>query len=554
MDWHVPRRHESTVVCAPPTEQRQVRWLAHDAAEERLSTVAAWVHREEVWDVACCPSQPFTFATVHSKGACSACDWGYCAVRFRCMPQDNTAFHPLPPPQTHTHTHTALPLPSCMQAVGVYGATLWRGDPARSQLTAVAQLLHTSSSRGAAIRRCAPSHDCHKSSHHLIISYHLILGCAHTHGGGVRRPLLACVPRSAPPSTLDAPNTPHDASPRHATPCHASPRRTATVRCGAPTTPARCSQWMSRRCACGTRPAPCSRWAWSRGVPVRAQQARPAAWLDALLLRCVWRTCHADCARACSCLTAPQATTPDTQQQQQQQQQPMWTAALHPQQPQLVLTAAGSCVQLWDTSAGLRAPAASLPGAGQGLPLRDVCWAPQNSHRFASAGDDGKLRCWDTRCAVGCVARGVCCCRACPRHARHPAPQHTPQLQPRRLLARGPAEALLQLSGHSHWVWRCCYSPWHDQLLASASTDTTVCLWFLPQLAKQPGPAPRQQQQQQPASGGGRWACCVLVCWCVSASQQQHHEHHVRLRSCVRQRATAHPAAVLLRALQAGGG
>lgn len=48
-------------------------------------------------------------------------------------------------------------------------------------------------------------------------------------------------------------------------------------------------------------------------------------------------------------------------------------------------------------------------------------------------------------------------------------------------------EALLELLGHSHWVWAAAYSPFHDQLLLTGSSDTTVGVWFVPALAKQTG-------------------------------------------------------------------
>jgi WD40 repeat protein len=48
-------------------------------------------------------------------------------------------------------------------------------------------------------------------------------------------------------------------------------------------------------------------------------------------------------------------------------------------------------------------------------------------------------------------------------------------------------ESLLDLSGHTHWVWQVAYSPFHDPLLLSSSTDTTVCVWYTPTLAKNKG-------------------------------------------------------------------
>eukprot|EP00879_Flechtneria_rotunda_P012362 GHRR01012909.1.p1 GENE.GHRR01012909.1~~GHRR01012909.1.p1 ORF type:complete len:169 (+),score=48.69 GHRR01012909.1:1059-1565(+) len=97
------------------------------------------------------------------------------------------------------------------------------------------------------------------------------------------------------------------------------------------------------------------------------------------------------------------------------------------------------------------------------MPTRNVSWAPNNEHRFVTAGDDGKLRFWDTR-----------------------------------MLSR--PEALLELSGHRHWVWNCCYNPLHDQLLLSSSTDTTVCVWYTPALTKLKGVDAKQIDQSKQSS------------------------------------------------------
>ena len=61
------------------------------------------------------------------------------------------------------------------------------------------------------------------------------------------------------------------------------------------------------------------------------------------------------------------------------------------------------------------------------MPTRDVSFAAHNEHRLVSSGDDCKLRFWDTR-----------------------------------MLGKG--EALLELGGHSHWVWRAQYNPFYDQV------------------------------------------------------------------------------------------
>lgn len=71
-----------------------------------------------------------------------------------------------------------------------------------------------------------------------------------------------------------------------------------------------------------------------------------------------------------------------------------WTAALHPRDAGPALAAAGNNVQLWDTRCMERV---GLVESAHRMTVRDVCWAPNNGHRWASAGDDCKIRFWDTR-------------------------------------------------------------------------------------------------------------------------------------------------------------
>ena len=47
----------------------------------------------------------------------------------------------------------------------------------------------------------------------------------------------------------------------------------------------------------------------------------------------------------------------------------------------------------------------------------------------------------------------------------------------------GSATPLLELGGHSHWVWQAKYNPHHDSLLLSASSDSLVNLWHTPTTA-----------------------------------------------------------------------
>jgi hypothetical protein len=198
-----------------------------------------------------------------------------------------------------------------------------------------------------------------------------------------------------------------------------------------------------------------------------------------------------------------------------------WTAALHPTNPKFALAAGGSSIQLWDLS--------SMSSSGgisntHKLAVRDASWAPHNEYRFVTGGDDGKLRFWDTRWA--CVIelcreshghRSMCmCATVLPRRCwcvliayhdcfqSHVTHHHVavgvthlhlpavplsppPHLLCHHLRLLQEPEALLELSGHTHWVWQVAYSPFHDPLLASSSTDTTTCVWFTPALAKARG-------------------------------------------------------------------
>lgn len=42
------------------------------------------------------------------------------------------------------------------------------------------------------------------------------------------------------------------------------------------------------------------------------------------------------------------------------------------------------------------------------------------------------------------------------------------------------AEPLLEMGGHAHTVWQARHNPFHDELLASCSSDASVSLWYAP--------------------------------------------------------------------------
>lgn len=79
--------------------------------------------------------------------------------------------------------------------------------------------------------------------------------------------------------------------------------------------------------------------------------------------------------------------------------------------------------------------------------MRDVHYNPNKPYTVVSAGDDNRIKFWDVR--------------------KTESP-------------------LLSLAGHSHWVWRTRYNPFHDQLLLSSSTDSTVQLWRVSSISSAP--------------------------------------------------------------------
>lgn len=121
----------------------------------------------------------------------------------------------------------------------------------------------------------------------------------------------------------------------------------------------------------------------------------------------------------------------------------LWSGALHPQDPSQCATSGGNNVQLWDMR--------SMACTGEvqrahTMPVRDVCFSTGSGHHIISSGDDCKLKVWDLR-------------------------------------TLGKSEAMLELGGHSHWVWKAQYSPFYEQLIASSSSDSLVNLYYTPQLA-----------------------------------------------------------------------
>ncbi|GLI70488.1 hypothetical protein VaNZ11_015369 [Volvox africanus] len=140
----------------------------------------------------------------------------------------------------------------------------------------------------------------------------------------------------------------------------------------------------------------------------------------------------------------------------------LWSGALHPRNPSLLCTAGSNDVQTWDLR-NLGRPMGEIKMAHK-MPVRSISFAPHNDTRVLTAGDDCKLRFWDLR---------------------------------------NPGQALLELGGHRHWVWRALYNPVHDSLVASCSSDCCVNLYYTPNLATAPVTASATEVAGAPAAGGG---------------------------------------------------
>ncbi|EFA80313.1 WD40 repeat-containing protein [Heterostelium album PN500] len=112
--------------------------------------------------------------------------------------------------------------------------------------------------------------------------------------------------------------------------------------------------------------------------------------------------------------------------------------------------------------------------------IRDIDFNPNKPYILLSAGDDGKLKFWDTRYTE---------------------------------------EPVKMFSGHNHWIWNAKFNKYHDQLVITSSSDNTVNLWHVysissamqdqnkditsnssPSIEGQTNEQQQQQQQQQQQS------------------------------------------------------
>jgi EARP and GARP complex-interacting protein 1 len=76
---------------------------------------------------------------------------------------------------------------------------------------------------------------------------------------------------------------------------------------------------------------------------------------------------------------------------------------------------------------------------------------------------------------------------------------------------RAPGQPLKSVHAHrNHWATAAAYNRFHDQLLATAGSDASVCLWRVSSLSAAPAP-PLSDDGGGGGGGGGDGAPDVLV-------------------------------------------
>lgn len=96
-------------------------------------------------------------------------------------------------------------------------------------------------------------------------------------------------------------------------------------------------------------------------------------------------------------------------------------------------------VRIWDFRSGGKGEAQILDRCHEDV-IRDVDYNPNKPYHIVTAGDDRRLRLWDLR---------------------------------------KPSSPLKTLGSHSHWVTGAKFNRFHDQLILSAGTDSSVALWSI---------------------------------------------------------------------------
>jgi WD40 repeat protein len=128
------------------------------------------------------------------------------------------------------------------------------------------------------------------------------------------------------------------------------------------------------------------------------------------------------------------------------------SVACSPHTLSIVSAARGTAAELYDIRSNIN-PKVAIGVAHEGA-CRSIDFAPTSERLLATCGDDGCVRLWDTRKADECVSK---------------------------------------LCGHTHFAWQARFNRFHEQLLASASSDCSSGLWSLGRSAQSDSEKERPQ-------------------------------------------------------------
>lgn len=115
-----------------------------------------------------------------------------------------------------------------------------------------------------------------------------------------------------------------------------------------------------------------------------------------------------------------------------------------PHHDHLLSFSSGATIQTWDTRSNATSFIIEDAHAGSVL---DFDYNPNKPYTVVTGGEDGLLRFWDLRQS---------------------------------------ARPLLSLVAHSHWLWCVRYNRFHDQLVLSSSSDSTLALWRVSSISSAP--------------------------------------------------------------------
>ncbi|GMH43159.1 hypothetical protein BSKO_11081 [Bryopsis sp. KO-2023] len=128
--------------------------------------------------------------------------------------------------------------------------------------------------------------------------------------------------------------------------------------------------------------------------------------------------------------------------------QQLWSGTWSRSDINTLCTAGGNGFTIWDLRSMEKA--GDVQGAHE-MPVRDVDISPNGGGTLLTCGDDCAVKQWDSR---------------------------------------NLGEPMLTLTGHSHWIWNCCYNPFHPEMLLSSSSDSLVVLWSNTPLGTSPENSP----------------------------------------------------------------